>query len=390
VAGAILDVAVKSWTPMLNPQGMRNLSSASNSKNPDGVTTPTGQFVGVYDAPFPNPNDSALIEDTVSTGSTFSFGQPAYNSEFSDLRPTNTALSATDVIALNWTLQGSVFLLNSPTGIVWSSGKVTSGDVVWSPPQPLRPTAASEQNMFPEIASRFPSPVPTQSLQLWLKSDRGTILNGSTVSQWNDQSGNSRHAVQATSTSQPTLVTHVLNGRPVVTFDGFDDFMTFALPVNGLTGMTIFLVSANSVGMDGAWNGVENAPIFWNEEPAGWGTVHLSPFQTLVKFRFGTGQIGNMPTYVRPSSIGATYSITVAKKDGTTDSLYVNGALVVNEGGKFSQIAATRDTGNIGRGYNDNTYFPGQIAELLVYTRALSDEERQGVERYLNGRYFSP
>jgi hypothetical protein len=164
VAGAILDVAVKSWTPMLNPQGMRNLAFASNSKNPDGVvTTGTGQFVGVYDAPFANVDDFALIEDTVSTGQTFSLGQPSYNSELSDLRPTDTALSATEVIALNWTLQGPLFLLNSPTGLVWSLGKVTAGtdplsgdsDVVWSLPQSLTAPGAPEQNMFPEVASKF-------------------------------------------------------------------------------------------------------------------------------------------------------------------------------------------------------------------------------------------
>jgi hypothetical protein len=58
------------------------------------------------------------------------------------------------------------------------------------------------------------------SLALWLDAaDASTItLNGSTVSQWNDKSGNARHATQATAASQPTYVSSdaLLNSRPTV------------------------------------------------------------------------------------------------------------------------------------------------------------------------------
>ncbi|MFM5944980.1 MAG: hypothetical protein ACKO9G_16710, partial [Dolichospermum sp.] len=42
------------------------------------------------------------------------------------------------------------------------------------------------------------------STDLWLDAaDSSTItLNGSTVSQWNDKSGNGRNAIQATATNQ--------------------------------------------------------------------------------------------------------------------------------------------------------------------------------------------
>ena len=79
--------------------------------------------------------------------------------------------------------------------------------------------------------------------------------------------------------------------------------------------------------------------------------------------------------------------MTEASKDGTTDALYVNGALVLSQGGKLATIAGCQDTGNVGRGYNDNTYFTGDIAEVLVYNRALSQGERQAVEAYLNNKY---
>jgi len=62
------------------------------------------------------------------------------------------------------------------------------------------------------------------ALALWLDAeDAASItLNGSTVSQWNDKSGNARNVSQATAANQPTLTASGLNGKPVVTFDGAD------------------------------------------------------------------------------------------------------------------------------------------------------------------------
>ena len=62
------------------------------------------------------------------------------------------------------------------------------------------------------------------ALALWLDAnDASTItLNGSTVSQWNDKSGNARNASQAIAANQPTYTPSGLNGKPVVTFDGAD------------------------------------------------------------------------------------------------------------------------------------------------------------------------
>jgi len=228
---------------------------------------------------------------------------------------------------------------------------------------------------------------PTTGLQVWYKADVGVTTVGSAVSQWDDQSGNGRHATQGTSGNRPTLTSGALNGKPVVTFDGTNDFLTFTYDPNGLTGMTLVLVSANTTDSTGGSSNAERAPLFWNETAA-WGTVYLSPFQSNVKFRFGTGQVNNRPSYTRPASIGTAYSTSIATHDNTTDSLYVNGALVFSEGGKLSSLALLQTTGNLGRGYNNNTYFPGSIAEVLVYNRALSDGERGQVEAYLNDKYF--
>ncbi|MCI0585128.1 MAG: FG-GAP-like repeat-containing protein, partial [Chloroflexi bacterium] len=228
--------------------------------------------------------------------------------------------------------------------------------------------------------------VPSSGLQLWLKADGGVTQSGGAVSAWADQSGNGRTAAQSVAASRPTLVSGATGGLPAVQFDGINDHLTFTLPVNGMTGMTLVLVSACTADRTGGGTNAENAAIFWNET-ASWGTVYLSPFQSNVKFRFGTTQSGNLPSYARPSSIGSAFSTSIAVKSGTTDTLFVNGVQVLSQGGKLGSIAGCRATGNLGRGYNDNTFFPGRIAEVLVYNRALSTAERQGIEQYLAGRY---
>ena len=56
------------------------------------------------------------------------------------------------------------------------------------------------------------------SLALWLDAaDSSTItLNGSTVSQWNDKSGNGRHVSQATPAQQPTYSATGMLGKPTL------------------------------------------------------------------------------------------------------------------------------------------------------------------------------
>jgi hypothetical protein len=233
-------------------------------------------------------------------------------------------------------------------------------------------------------------PVPVDQLKLWLKADSGITLQGGTsISQWADLSPTATHATQPLTASQPQLVAGAINGNPAVRFDGVNDFLTFQMPVDGYTGFTILLVSANEVAQDGTWHGAANAPLFWNETGV-WGAVHLSPFQNVIKYRFGTGQSGNLPLYFRPSSVGSTFTLTTAVKDGATETLFVNGTQVLSQGGKLPTLQRNRATGNLGRGYNDNTYFRGMIAEVFVYARALSAIERQQVEQYLLLRYPRP
>lgn len=89
------------------------------------------------------------------------------------------------------------------------------------------------------------------SADLWLDaSDASTVtLNGSTVSQWSDKSGNNRHFTQAIAASQPGYSANQINGYPILTFDGSDDFLDGGniLPAtNGI--MTFIIARQNTIG----------------------------------------------------------------------------------------------------------------------------------------------
>src|ERR1044071_8960052 len=77
--------------------------------------------------------------------------------------------------------------------------------------------------------SRAQTSPPTNSLQLWVKADAGVTANATGfVEKWADQSGNGNDATQSDDTLKPKLVTNALSGKPVIRFDGVDDYLDVA------------------------------------------------------------------------------------------------------------------------------------------------------------------
>src|SRR5574340_953603 len=92
------------------------------------------------------------------------------------------------------------------------------------------------------------------SVAQWFDAaDATTItLNGTTVSQWEDKSGNSRHASQATAAAQPTLVSSDLGGLDVISFDG-SDWLTHS---GGVSSPAISIFVLMSCGTQASYRGV--------------------------------------------------------------------------------------------------------------------------------------
>jgi hypothetical protein len=228
--------------------------------------------------------------------------------------------------------------------------------------------------------------LPRSGLKEWLRADRVNITTGPVIAlgnviSWPDQSGNGSDAIPPNQSLAPMSFKDGSNCKPVVSFNG-GQRLGFNLSINGWTGMTVFM--ASQAYADASSSGTNQA-LLWNQTATG-GVTFFTPSQTHTYFRFGTTQTNNQPVYTRPFNIGGDFSVTTAIHNGSTDSLYVNGLLVLQQGGKLSSIAGTSANATIGAGLS-NTSFTGNIGEILVYDRVLNTQERETVEHYLMSKY---
>jgi hypothetical protein len=230
--------------------------------------------------------------------------------------------------------------------------------------------------------------VPTRGLEQWLRADKGNISDftnpaGVPLEAWSDQSGNG-HDASGTQTTSPTIVYDGPHCQRAVAFNG-SQFMSFNLPIAGWQKMTIFLVAKSNTNPGADHYSSQNSAIFWNED-AYWGNTFVGPYQTEVDFRFGTTQPNNNLNYTRVATIGGDFSLTTAVHNNSTDTLYVNGLKVLEAGGKLPALSGSNGSGFLGRGVND-TYFLGEISEVLVYDRTLAPEETGRVTSYSKTKY---
>ncbi len=240
-------------------------------------------------------------------------------------------------------------------------------------------------------------------LRLWLDAnDTSTIYTGtdcatgaapadaSAVGCWKDKSGLAKHAVQLTSANRPLIKTNILNSKPVIRFDGSNDvlMMPRGILTDGNNPYTIFsVVKAASTAASPGWISL-----------SGTGVASQS-----VAFRFNsTNTVSDLWwTNDASSSAGTTvagtwyiidvpYSLTADTPNGLIAgrTLYINGVSSATASAVNRSGVETADSITIGRAAKTSTeYMNGDIAEILVYNRALGTAERTSIETYLNKKW---
>jgi hypothetical protein len=199
-------------------------------------------------------------------------------------------------------------------------------------------------------------------MQVWYKADALSLSDNDPVSSWTDSSGNSRSVTQSGS-ARPTYKTNIINGNPVVRFDGVDDYLTLAQSFISGDSWTIFTVSKSSSG---------SGPIASNDSAGnrGW-----------VLYRGTTG--GNFET---GGAAGTGYSAS-----SSFDVVTVRGGIEIYVDGVFN-VSATRSIPSnaapfeVGR-RNFGEKFTGDIAEIIIYNRRVTRAERAGIEQYFSDKY---
>ncbi len=230
--------------------------------------------------------------------------------------------------------------------------------------------------------------LPTNGLVLLLKADRAAeqFTNGQAVTLWDDSSSNNYDAEAGS--NAPTLVTNALNGKPVVRFDGSNDYMTLPAGFANFTaGVSLYIVARP--------------------------TVLQSGFKFLVlgngaaQQNIGLGRAGstNGLQYWTDSSGGSTewfdtsYGlqanqaslISLLQAPGTANSLSFaevaqNGVPIYGEN-VFVPPVTNRGLNYIGKSYWNEGLFQGDIAEIILYNRQLTSTEQSTVRTYISEKY---
>lgn len=233
--------------------------------------------------------------------------------------------------------------------------------------------------------------LPQTSLELWLKADSLDLANGAAVTTWKDSSGNGKDFTQGTVSSQPDFVASDsdFNNQPLVHFDGDDALSTpFSADLNP-NNFTVFVVSTVDSD-DGNYHGIVDT----SSGNTGWLLyARMSGSTNYWQWRTGTGSGQTTISAGNDTVVPNTPSIVTLKMAGsdgagggtTAQTLYVNGVSAATSSAVFTKktnTSATPILGDVG-----SFELTGQMAEVIIYSSALGDEERQQVETYLAIKY---
>ena len=239
-------------------------------------------------------------------------------------------------------------------------------------------------------------------LATWYRpSDAATVTaSAGAVSQMNDISGNARHAVR-TAATKPTLAAGVLNGLPVLAFDGAGQAMEMdglAAALAGTTGAHhIFAVARLTASAAGsiypAFFALQAASpaadygdglfAYTNGNSGSWGSARAS----------GTQQAYSDGTANGNSAAVGTWAIVEATWDGVSATgVAVNGGVFNTSSANTAAAGAMAFAkGRLGVRWNGSAEvrpWPGQIAELAMVSGAvLTGAARVNRLKYLNARY---
>jgi hypothetical protein len=271
-------------------------------------------------------------------------------------------------------------------------------------PRTLRPSA-----------SGF-TPRSVSGLALWLDaSDAATLFRDAAattpatdasdpVGAWLDKSGNARHLTQETSGSRPTFLPTGISSKPCLNFDGTDDNI-WRQP--GLTSddLSILIVHQTSFMSGGvtyefthqgdtanaqATNGTGFANIAGMQVGANGSPTYQSDitrdFNTVDnQGRSGTaGDItANVPVLSTQCVSYSAAPSAVRKQSWTSGKGMLNSVRFNCGGWSAITLGARRNNLTAGGINSPSVFFSGRIAEVVAYSRYISDSDRRKLELYL-------
>ncbi len=257
-----------------------------------------------------------------------------------------------------------------------------------------QPVSADQRNRIVLTAAVVPfSPTDLSGLEAWYKSGVGVTLNGGDVSQWDDSSGNGRNLTQGTAANQPlyNATDAAWNGLASISFNGTSDSLfanAVAVPMFQGTDKAYTIVTAVKRGAGGTYRF-----MMGSNDVAGGGTA-----QTVLAQMWNS--VSEYVAYKRDSASSSVVSeigtangnavIIRWQSSGTLAEVYVNGT---SAGTSANDVGAltVQDVFCIG-GFptgttTAGTWWLGDIAEVVMYSRLLTAGEQLQIEAYFKTKF---
>ena len=227
---------------------------------------------------------------------------------------------------------------------------------------------------------------PTTDLIIHLAASTLGLANNDPVSSWTDVSPVGTNHATHTGSARPTYIASGLNGLPTVRFDGSDDYLNFPSGFSTWTaGFTwFFVVTPTSVtGTDQliSFNNTSNSTMLFGRNVTA-GGHHV--FNSGGSVRYGESTAGmfaiNTPVIASLHHPGgaADAAVTAAFRKnnvawGTCDS--------------YVPPVSSKVNNYLGVSSYGPEFWTGDMSEVLIYNRALTDPEITSVYDYLNDKY---
>lgn len=224
------------------------------------------------------------------------------------------------------------------------------------------------------------NPKSISGLKLWLDAtDSTTItLNGSSVSEWRDKSGNAFHFSQSTSNNQPSY-TGTINGKSAIAFDGTNDGLDRLTAdhatVADATGACAFVVYEIS-GTDTQYSALKTSTSGSGHDRFSTANYHAyfrtSRFAALANPAPQSGRV------ILTSSVNASADL---------QSFRINGSLYQSSACATTFAAWRALTSQFWAVGYDGSYLTGSVGEVILFGRSVIASEISLVEKYLSAKW---
>lgn len=204
--------------------------------------------------------------------------------------------------------------------------------------------------------------------------------NGSSITNWYDLNSYSTAKNNfSQSTNKPTYKTGLINGLPVVSFDGINDYMatgsiSSSAEFSLLNTNTIFLVAKLYSG----------TVLFKFEQDSG---NHLGSelVSGTLRFDFPNDSAGKL---VGSTTVTNRPAIFTYDHSASTQTIYSNGSSYASQANSLTfAITPFNSVISIGGDVDGDPLAKMDVGEFIIYNRSLKFEERKIIEKYLGQKW---